>query len=58
MENKKQSHIEAEAYTNISKERLIYIAGYTSCIKNLRQWLQDNQDEHISAIYNFIESEE
>jgi len=31
-----------------------YIAGYKSCLKNLKKWLKENTDEHI---YVFIESE-
>jgi len=53
-----QAHKEAEAYTSDYKERLIYMAGYTSCLKNLEQWLlKESTDEHISSVYEFIEKE-
>ena len=54
----KQARIEAEAYTSDYKERLIYMAGYTSCLKNLEQWLlKESTDEHISSVYEFIAKE-
>ena len=50
----KQKNIEAEAITNDPKERLLYVAGYQSCLENLKQWLLDNDSEHISSVYNFL----
>ena len=52
----KQENIEAEALTKNLKERLCYIAGYRSCLQNLRQWLlNENKDEHISAVDKFLD---
>jgi len=51
----RQENIEAEALTKNPKERLCYIAGYRSCLQNLKQWLlKENNGEHISSIYDFI----
>ena len=54
----KQENLEAEALTKDPKERLLYVAGYRSCLNNLKQWLMKNNQEHISSIYNFLEESE
>ena len=51
----KQEDLEAKALTKDPKERLLYVAGYRSCLNNLKQWLMKNKEKYI---YDFLKESE